>query len=25
MPKFASIVMHLNSNHQIKSTVYKNK
>ena len=22
-PKFASIVMHLNSNHQIKSTVYK--
>ena len=25
MPKFASIVMHLNSYHQIKSTVYKNK
>lgn len=25
VPKFASIVMHLNSNHQIKSTVYKNK
>ena len=25
MPKFASIVMHLNSNHQIKSAVYKNK
>jgi D-glycerate 3-kinase len=25
MPKFASIVMHLNSNHQIKSTIYKNK
>ena len=25
MPKFASIVMHLNSNHQIKSTVYRNK
>jgi len=24
MPKFASIVMHLNSNHQIKSTIYKN-
>ena len=25
VPKFASIVMYLNSNHQIKSTVYKNK
>ncbi|MDB3888858.1 uridine kinase [Candidatus Pelagibacter sp.] len=25
MPKFASIVIHLNSNHQIKSTVYRNK
>ena len=25
MPKFASIVMNLNSNHQIKSAVYKNK
>ena len=25
MPKFASIVMHLNSDHQIKSTVYKKK
>ena len=25
MPKYASIVMHLNSNHQIKSTLYKRK
>ena len=25
MPKFASIVIYLNSNHQIKSTVYRNK
>ena len=25
VPKFASIVMYLNNNHQIKSTVYKNK
>ena len=25
MPKYASIVVYLNSNHQIKSTVYKNK
>ena len=25
MPKFATIVIHLNSNHQIKSAVYKNK
>ena len=25
MPKFASIVMHLNSNHQIKSILYKSK
>ena len=23
MPKFASIIMYLNSNHQIKSTVYR--
>ena len=25
MPKYASIIINLNSNHQIKSTVYKNK
>jgi len=25
MPKYASIVMHLNSNHQIKNTLYKRK
>ena len=25
MPKYASIVMHLNSKHQIKSTMYKKK
>jgi D-glycerate 3-kinase len=25
MPKYASIIMHLNSNHQIKNTVYKTK
>ena len=25
MPKFASIIVHLNSNHQIESTVYKKK
>jgi D-glycerate 3-kinase len=25
IPRFASIVMHLNSNHQIKTTVYRNK
>ena len=23
MPKYASIIMNLNSNHQIKSTIYK--
>ena len=25
MPKYASIILNLNSNHQIKSAVYKNK
>ena len=25
MPKYASIILNLNSNHQIKSTVYRNK
>jgi len=25
MPKYASIIFNLNSNHQIKSAVYKNK
>jgi len=25
MPKYASIVLNLNSNHQIKSAVYKTK
>jgi len=25
MPKYASIIINLNSNHQIKSTIYKNK
>ena len=25
MPKYASIILHLNSNHQIKSAVYKSK
>ena len=25
MPKYASIILNLNSNHQIKTAVYKNK
>ena len=25
MPKYASIILNLNSNHQIKSAIYKNK